>query len=257
MRESMQSAMQPSPSSARPLRAALGSRPLVRLDRVVKTYASPAGDTVALNGVSATFGHGEFVGIIGKSGAGKSTLVNMIIGVDTLTSGSVWVQDTCVHRLGESARALWRGTHVGVVYQSFELLPTLSLLDNVLLPVDFAGSYRRTESAERALSLLARVGLADHALKTPARISGGQRQRVAIARALANDPPLIVADEPTGNLDSATAGDIIDLFEELVDQGRTVLMVTHDGGLAKRMDRVLHLADGNLASAGFDGQYDA
>jgi len=190
--------------------------------------------------------HGEYVGIIGKSGAGKSTLLNMLTGVDDLTRGDVRVGDTHVHALSESERAFWRGRTIGIIYQSFELLPTLSLIDNVLLPMDFCGLYQGKKSVARAMALLDRVGLADHAQKPPTRISGGQKQRVAIARALANDPPLIVADEPTGNLDSVTAAGIFALFDALVAQGKTIVMVSHDPSLARRVDRVLHLADGRL-----------
>jgi putative ABC transport system ATP-binding protein len=221
---------------------------LIRLRDIVKTYETAAGDFTALKGITADIERGEFVGIIGKSGAGKSTLVNMITGVDHLTGGQVWVDDVAVHALNEDEVALWRGLNVGIVYQSFELLPMLSLLDNVMLPMDFCGLYRPRQSAERARQLLTQVGLEDHMYKPPTKISGGQQQRVAIARALANDPPIIVADEPTGNLDSATADDILDLFERLVEQGKTIVMVTHDHSLAQRVSRVLHIADGEIVN---------
>jgi putative ABC transport system ATP-binding protein len=170
----------------------------------------------------------------------------MLTGVDILTSGEVWVGDTAVHMLNENDIALWRGKNIGVVYQSFELLPSISLLDNVLLPMDFCGLYKPRQSVERATHLLRQVGLEAHIHKPPTRISGGQQQRVAIARALANDPPIIVADEPTGNLDSATAEEILELFERLVEQGKTIVMVTHDHSLAERFTRVLHIADGQM-----------
>ena len=221
-------------------------RPLIRLREVVKKYPTPAGDFTALSGITADVRRGEFVAIIGKSGAGKSTLVNMITGVDDLTGGQVWVDDTSVHALSESRRALWRGRNVGIVYQTFELLPTLSLLDNVMLPMDFCALYQPQESRERAEALLREVGLIDHIEKPPTRISGGQQQRVAIARALINDPPIIVADEPTGNLDSVTAEEILRLFEALVAQGKTIVMVTHDESLAPRVNRVLRIADGEI-----------
>ena len=221
-------------------------QPLIRLRDVVKAYQTAAGDFVALKGITADFEHGEFVGIVGKSGAGKSTLVNMITGVDHLTSGQVWIGDTSVHSLSESRMALWRGRHVGVVYQSFELLSMLSLLDNVMLPMDFCGLYQGRQSQRRAEDLLSQVGLTEHMRKPPSKISGGQQQRVAIARALANDPPVLVADEPTGNLDSATAEDILRLFEQLVARGKTIVMVTHDRGLANRFSRVLEIADGEI-----------
>jgi putative ABC transport system ATP-binding protein len=220
--------------------------PLVRLENVFKTYRTKAGDLHALQGITFGVEQGQFVGITGKSGAGKSTLVNMISGIDRLTSGQVWVNAVPVHKLSETQIAPWRGRNVGIVYQSFELMPTLSLRDNVMLPMDFCGLYHPQESHERALSLLDRVGLADHVDKPPTKISGGQQQRVAIARALANDPPLLIADEPTGNLDSATAEDIFALFESLVDQGKTIIMVTHDNSLARRTSRTVWLADGQI-----------
>ena len=223
-----------------------GSQAFVKLEGVGKVYRTAAGDVPALTDVSAQFDRGEFVGIVGKSGAGKSTLVNMVTGVDRATSGRVEVGGVSVMDLGEDEMAPWRGRNVGVIYQSFELLPQLSLLDNVLLPIDLAGSYRGQTSVRRAEELLTQVGLAEHMHKPPTRISGGQQQRVAIARALANDPPLIVADEPTGNLDSATAREILDLFQLLVSAGKTVLMVTHDGTLVRRFSRALTITDGRI-----------
>lgn len=220
----------------------------IHLEDVTKVYSTSAGDFPALKGITADFHMGEFVAIVGKSGAGKSTLVNMVTGVDSMTSGEVWIDGTPVHGLDESEMALWRGRTIGVVYQTFELLPQLSLLDNVLLPMDLCGLYRGHQSAERAKELLAQVGLQDHMHKIPSRISGGQKQRVAIARALANDPPVIVADEPTGNLDSATADEIYALFAEQVRAGKTILMVTHDQALAQRATRSLALIDGALTT---------
>jgi putative ABC transport system ATP-binding protein len=222
--------------------------PLIRLQGVTKVYRGAAGQVSALKGVSVEILPGEFVAIVGKSGAGKSTLVNMLTGVDGLTAGEVWVQGTPVHALGENRMALWRGLHLGIVYQSFQLLPQLSLIDNVTLPMDFCGQFRPGESRERAMELLRDVGLEDHAHKPPTAISGGQQQRVAIARALANDPPILVADEPTGNLDASTAEDVLALFERLVAQGKTLIMVTHDELLASRATRVLRLVDGELVA---------
>jgi putative ABC transport system ATP-binding protein len=225
---------------------------LVRLNNIVKTYrrVSPQQDRAgvfdALRGITFNVRQGQFLGISGKSGAGKSTLINMISGIDRLTSGEIWVKGVPVHALKESQVAPWRGRNVGIVYQSFQLMPTLSLLDNVLLPMDFCGLYHPRQSRDRALSLLEKVGLADHVAKPPAKISGGQQQRVAIARALANDPPLLLADEPTGNLDSATAEDIFRLFESLIDQGKTIIMVTHDQSLARRTSRTIRIADGQI-----------
>jgi putative ABC transport system ATP-binding protein len=233
-----------------PATLGVGDRtPLIHLDEVVKVYETAAGGFPALKGISADFYAGEFVTIVGKSGAGKSTLVNMITGVDKLTQGEVWVDGTPVHDLGQSACALWRGRHIGIIYQSFELLPQLSLLDNVLLPMDVAGTYAGRRSIERAKQLLAQVGLEAHMHKPPTRISGGQKQRVAIARALANDPPILVADEPTGNLDSATAAEIYDLFAEQVAAGKTILMVTHDRSLAEWASRSMTIRDGELEGA--------
>jgi len=221
---------------------------LIHLRDVVKVYETAAGGVSALEGISLDVRHGDFVAIVGKSGAGKSTLVNMITGVDDLTSGEVWVDGVSVHDLGENELALWRGRTIGVVYQTFELLPQLSLLDNVLLPMDLCGMYRGRRSIARARRLLEQVGLEAHMYKPPTRISGGQKQRVAIARALANDPPIIVADEPTGNLDSATADEIYDLFAELLADGKTIVMVTHDKTLAGRATRTLEIRDGGLTT---------
>jgi putative ABC transport system ATP-binding protein len=245
-----------------PQRRCARSTALVQLCDVVKVYRTAAGEVRALNGITTEFYRGEFAGIVGRSGAGKSTLVNMITGVDDLTSGQVYVDDTCLGELDENQIASWRGRNVGVVYQSFELLPMLSLLDNVMLPMDFCALYRRGASPERAMVLLGQVGLEEHALKRPAQISGGQKQRVAIARALANDPPIIVADEPTGNLDSATAEEILVLFEDLVSQGKTVIMVTHDSSLAPRFSRLLRIDDGEIVedvtrSHAVDGRADS
>jgi putative ABC transport system ATP-binding protein len=220
--------------------------PLIQLAGVDKTYRTAAGPVPALVGVTAAFYPGEFVGIIGKSGAGKSTLVNVLTGVDRVSAGQIRVGDAQITELDEDQIALWRGQNVGVVYQSFELLPQLSLLDNVMLPMDLCGRYRPRQSAARARQLLTQVGLAEHIHKPPTRVSGGQKQRVAIARALANDPPIIVADEPTGNLDSVTADEILSLFADLVRGGKTVIMVTHDLALRPRFSRVVSLADGRL-----------
>jgi putative ABC transport system ATP-binding protein len=225
--------------------------PLISLRQVVKVYSTAAGDFTALKGITAQIYPGEFLGIVGKSGAGKSTLLNMITGVDDITSGEVLVQSpgqppVSVHALDENALALWRGRTMGVVYQSFQLLPTLTLVENIILPMDFCGLYHPRQSRERAMELLRLVELEEHAHKLPAYISGGQQQRVAIARALVNDPPILVADEPTGSLDSATADTIFQAFEALVEQGKTIAMVTHDNSLAPRFTRRLYLADGEL-----------
>jgi len=227
--------------------------PIIELHEVVKVYSTEAGEFPALRGVSLSVNAGEFLGIVGKSGAGKSTLLNMINGVDRLTSGDVLVRsnadEVAVHRLTESDLALWRGRTMGVVYQSFQLLPMLTLIDNIVLPMDLCGLYQPRESRERALDLLRLVEVEDHANKLPSQISGGQQQRVAIARALANDPPILVADEPTGSLDSITADHIFEVFEHLVsEQGKTIIMVTHDDSLAPRFSRHVTLADGEVVS---------
>lgn len=224
---------------------------IIELHEVNKTYSTAAGDFVALKDVNLKVNSGEFLGIIGKSGAGKSTLLNMINGVDELTSGKVYVstdgKNLSVQEMSEDARALWRGQNMGVVYQSFQLLPMLTLVENIMLPMDFSDNFQSRRSRERAMELLQLVELEEHANKLPAFISGGQQQRVAIACALANDPQILVADEPTGSLDSITADHIFDVFEHLVtDQGKTIIMVTHDMGLASRFSRNLTIADGEL-----------
>jgi putative ABC transport system ATP-binding protein len=219
---------------------------LLRLVNLQKAYHTPAGEFLALRGISLTIESSCLIGIFGKSGAGKTTLINCISGVDRVSAGEVWVDGVAVHSLNESALARWRGVSVGVVYQSFQLLPHLTLLENVMLPMDFCGCFDRRRSPQRARDLLRLVELEEHAHKLPAAISGGQQQRAAIARALANDPPLILADEPTGRLDSLTAETVIQVFERLVQQGKTIVMVTHDVSLARRCGRVLTIADGQL-----------
>jgi putative ABC transport system ATP-binding protein len=223
--------------------------PLIRVIGVSKAYSTAAGDFPALKDISFQVFPGEFLAITGKSGAGKTTLVNMITGTDHVTSGQVWVGETSVHSLSEDQRARWRGKNVGVIYQSFHLLPELTLIENVMLPVDFSGRFLPRASRDLAYQLLREVELEEHARKLPSEISGGQQQRVAIARALANDPPVIVADEPTGRLDSVTADVIFEVFAELVRQGKTILMVTHDSSLSGRVDRILTLRDGVLEDA--------
>lgn len=230
---------------------------LIKLRSVEKVYETAAGDFPALKGISADIYPGEFVGIIGKSGAGKTTLLNMITGVDEITSGEVIVatgngiakngdSQTFVHKLGENEQALWRGLNLGVVHQSFQLLPMLNLVENVILPMDFCGIYKSGESEQRAVELLKMVGLGDHVYKLPSAISGGQKQRVAIARALINDPPILVADEPTGSLDTSTAETIFNIFEGLIENGKTILMVTHDNSLGPRFSRRIHIEDGEI-----------
>lgn len=220
--------------------------PLIRLRGVRKTYRTPAGDFPALRGIDLDVYPGEFIGILGKSGAGKTTLVNLLTGVDHLTSGEIWVGGVPIHQLDENQLALWRGRNVGVVYQSFQLLPSLTLLDNIMLPMDFCGFFKPLISPARARELLRQVELEEHAYKLPTAISGGQQQRVAIARALANDPPVLVADEPTGRLDSITAETIFQIFTELIAQGKTIVMVTHDLSLAERVSHPVWMSDGAI-----------
>ena len=220
--------------------------PLIRLRGLVKRYQSASGAFDALKDIDLDVYPGEFLGIIGKSGAGKTTLINMLTGIDHVTSGEVWMDGVPVQRLDENRLATWRGKEVGIIYQSFYLMPTLNLVQNVVLPMDVCGMYRPGQSEQRALELLRMVELEGHAYKLPSAISGGQQQRVAIARALANDPAIIVADEPTGRLDSATAETIFQIFTQLVAQGKTILMVTHDNSLAQRMSRTLLLVDGAI-----------
>ena len=220
--------------------------PLIELRQVQKNYPSAAGEFTALRNITFDVRAGEFLGIIGKSGAGKSTLLNMISGVDSLTSGEVFVNSIPVHRLNESQLALWRGRNLGIIYQTFQLLPMLTLLENILLPMDFCGLYTRRSSKELAISLLKQMEIEEHAAKLPSMISGGQQQRVAIARALANDPPILLADEPTGSLDSVTAETIFKVFESLIFAGKTILMVTHDSSLSNRFSRVIHIKDGEI-----------
>jgi putative ABC transport system ATP-binding protein len=221
-------------------------RRLVDLRQVVKAYETAAGLFFALKGVDLQVDTGEFIAVVGKSGSGKSTLINMITGIDKPTSGEVLVSGTAVHTLNEGRMAVWRGHHVGVVFQFFQLLPTLTVIENVMLPMDFCHMYPMRERPERAMHLLDMVGIADHAHKLPSAVSGGEQQRAAIARALANDPPIIAADEPTGNLDSKTAETVFRLFEQLVDDGKTILMVTHDRELVRRVTRTVTLADGEI-----------
>jgi putative ABC transport system ATP-binding protein len=222
------------------------SEPLIELRQVVKQYRGAAGAVTALNAIDLQVQQGEFVVVLGKSGAGKSTLVNMIAGIDRPTSGQIRVAGVAVHALDEDRRAAWRGRAVGVVLQFFQLLPTLTVLQNVMLPMDFADRYPIRQQRERALHLLDQMGIADHAHKLPSAVSGGQQQRVAIARALANDPPILVADEPTGNLDSNTARSVFGVFQDLVTQGKTIVMVTHDKDLAGQAGRTIRLADGEI-----------
>jgi putative ABC transport system ATP-binding protein len=226
---------------------------IVEIKDVVKSFKVGEGEVTILKGISFDVKKGEFVSIVGPSGNGKSTLLNMITGIDRPSSGEIIVTGREVHKMSENKLAAWRGEHVGIIFQFFQMLPALSLLQNVILPMDFANKYTAKERRERAMHLLDIVGLADQAEKLPSMVSGGQQQRAAIARALANDPPLLVGDEPTGNLDSRTAADVFDLFSDLVSQGKTMLMVTHDKELAKRVPRVVEITDGRITRDEFVG----
>ena len=226
------------------------AQPIIELRDVTKVYSTAAGDFTALKGITMQVQPREFLGVIGKSGAGKSTLLNMITGVDHLNSGEVIVNNgrsVSVHKLDEDAIALWRGQTLGIVFQSFQLLPMLTLVENITLPMDLCGNFSPRQSRQRALELLRLVEIEEHADKLPAFISGGQQQRVAIARALANDPPILVADEPTGSLDSVTAEHIFEVFEHLItERGKTIIMVSHDQSLAPRFSRTMRMIDGEL-----------
>jgi ABC-type lipoprotein export system ATPase subunit len=221
---------------------------IVDLRNVNKSYKTAVGDYPALKNINLQIHAGEFVSIIGKSGSGKSTLLNMITGIDHPTNGEVFINGTAVHKMGEDKMARWRGNNLGIVFQFFQLLPVISVIENIMLPMDFCRKYPVGERRDRAMKLLELVELTEHAHKLPMALSGGQQQRVAIARALANDPPLIIADEPTGNLDSKTAESIFALFNNLVAQGKTIIIVTHDSGLAKRTHRTALIADGEIVN---------
>jgi len=219
---------------------------MIDLRDVNKYYKTAVGDFHALDSVDLQINAGEFVSIIGKSGSGKTTLLNMITGIDIPSDGEVWVNGTAVHKLSENRMARWRGKNLGVVFQFFQLLPMISVVENIMLPMDFCRTYPMRERYDRAMQLLELVELADHGHKLPTALSGGQQQRVAIARALANDPPILVADEPTGSLDSVTADHIFDVFERLVENGKTIIMVTHEMALMPRFSRHLLIADGEI-----------
>ena len=221
---------------------------MIDLRDVHKYYKTAVGDYRALNSVDLQINPGEFVSIIGKSGSGKTTLLNMITGIDRPTKGEVWVNGAAVHELSEGRMARWRGQNMGIVFQFFQLLPMISVIENIMLPMDFCRTYPMQEREKRALQLLELVDLAEHAYKLPSALSGGQQQRVAIARALSNDPPVVIADEPTGNLDSKTAEAVFALFNDLVAKGKTIIIVTHDSGLAKRTHRTALITDGEIVN---------
>ena len=219
---------------------------MITLNHVSKTYDTSAGKFAALKDIGLEIQSGQFVGIVGKSGSGKSTLLNMVAGIDRPSSGSVAVAGTEIQSLSENKLAAWRGRNVGFVFQFFQLLPTLTAAENVMLPMDFSKSVALRERRNRAIALLERVGVGAHADKLPATLSGGEQQRVAIARALANEPPLVLADEPTGNLDSITATAILNLFRDMANRGTTVVIATHEADIARVIDRRIEISDGTL-----------
>jgi putative ABC transport system ATP-binding protein len=227
------------------------SQSIVCIKDVIKRFTVGESELTILKGVSLEIDPGEFVAIVGPSGNGKSTLLNMITGIDHPSEGEVIVTGQSVHTMSENELAVWRGEHLGIIFQFFQLLPALSLVKNVMLPMDLVKKVPRKERQKRAMELLDIVGLADQAHKLPSQVSGGQQQRAAIARALANDPPLLVADEPTGNLDSATSEDVFQLFLDLVSQGKTMIMVTHSRSLAARGSRIIEIRDGLIAGDRF------
>lgn len=225
----------------------MSAAPMIELRKVVKTFKNAAGEFTVLKGIDLALYQGEFVAIVGKSGSGKSTLLNMMTGIDHPSDGQVVVNTTDLYaRMNESQRSRWRGKNMGIVFQFFQLLPMLSLLENVMLPMDYVDMYDFEERPARAMELLNLVGLEKQANKLPSAVSTGQQQAAAIARALATDPPLIVADEPTGNLDSRSAEIIIELFQSLADRGKTIVMVTHDPSLTQRTSRTIIISDGEL-----------
>jgi putative ABC transport system ATP-binding protein len=225
-----------------------GIESLIKLQGLSKIYYTPAGEYAALRSIDLKIAAGEFVAIVGKSGSGKSTLLNLVGGIDCPTSGTVEVGGTAIQDLNQNHLAVWRGRTVGFVFQFFQLLPTLTVAENVMLPMDFCRTYPVRERRKRALDLLDRVGVAPQADKLPSALSGGEQQRAAIARALANNPPVILADEPTGNLDSVTAGAVLDLFRAMASSGTTVVIATHERDITRLVDRKIEVADGHLVA---------
>lgn len=222
------------------------ARPFIEINDLRKSFRTPAGEVEVLKGINIQFDEGEFVAVIGKSGSGKSTFINMLSGIDRPTSGSVRIGENHIHQLDENQMARWRGRNLGIVFQFFQLLPTLTVLENVMLPMQINKIGSVASQEKRARELLEQMGVAQHADKLPAAVSGGQQQRVAIARALVNDPTLLIADEPTGNLDTKTAEEIFQVFRQLVRDGKTILMVTHDDDFARRVDRTIIVSDGRV-----------
>ncbi|NDI35572.1 ABC transporter ATP-binding protein [Chengkuizengella sediminis] len=221
---------------------------LISLKKVSKVYTSSSETFTALKEIDLQVNKGEFVAFVGQSGSGKSTLINMITGIDTPSSGEVYVASKGIHSLNQEQMAVWRGKNIGVIFQSYQLLPTLTVVENIMLPMDFCKTYPRKERRKRAIHLLSKMGIAEKANNLPSDLSGGQQQRAAIARALANDPPILVADEPTGNLDSATTNIVMNLFTDLISEGKTIVMVTHERDLSHFFTRSVLLSDGEIVS---------
>lgn len=238
----------PPTSLLKPAARSTAAAPIVSLRSIGKTYDTPAGPFAALAGIDLNLNAGAFLAVVGKSGSGKTTLANLLTGIDSATSGEIRFGDVLLNGKSEEELTAWRGRNVGVVFQFFQLLPTLTVIENVMLPMDFCNVGRPQDRRPRALALLEKLGIAEQADKLPADLSGGQQQRAAIARALANDPPLLVADEPTGNLDSRTTNEVMDLFRGLTEEGRTVVMVTHERDLASYFTDTIELADGRMVS---------
>lgn len=241
-------------NSKRLIQARNDNRPLIAMCGVSKSYETPAGLFPALQNIDLDVSAGDFVAIVGKSGSGKSTLLNVMTGIDTPTTGTITAGRLEIQSLDQEQLAIWRGLNVGVVFQFFQLLPTLTVAENVMLPMDFCNTVRPTARRERALKLLRELGIEAQADKLPADLSGGQQQRAAIARALANDPPVVVADEPTGNLDSRTSEEVMELFASLAEEDRAVVMVTHERDLTRYFTRVVELSDGRLVSPPAEGR---
>ena len=225
-------------------------RTLIELKDVSKIYPTEAGEISVLQNINLSISAGEFVGILGPSGSGKSTLLNIMTGIDHPSSGNVVIDGTVIQDYSEDQLARWRGRQIGVVFQFFQLLPTLTLLENVMLPMEFCKIGKQMGRRQQAQNLLAEVGIGHLANKLPGMVSGGEQQRAAIARALANDPPILVADEPTGNLDTANTEVVIQLFENFVKRDKTIIMVTHNPDLCGRMSRLVHVRDGQIVARG-------
>lgn len=220
--------------------------PLIQFKQVSKSFPAPSGPFYALKDINLDIRQGEFTAVVGKSGSGKTTLIHLLTGIDSPTSGEIHVASQAIHRLTQEQLAVWRGQNIGIIFQFFQLLPTLTVAENVMLPMDFCNTYPSRERRERAISLLHKMGIAEQADKLPSRLSGGQQQRAAIARALANNPPILVADEPTGNLDSATTEGVLSLFTSLAQEGKTIVMVTHERDVSRYFTRIIELSDGAI-----------